>query len=416
MLAHTVRGQADFPFQPAATVQAAQRRRLAGIVAHAHRTVPYYRETMRRLGLGPADLDTPERLTRLPIIERAQLQRDPEYFVSSGQPLGRYLLVHSGGSGGQPRSIFHDTSSVVASGAHVERQRSVVRRLAGRRLRLREAIIESPFGTTQGVNAFLRDRLLLSSRWVIERLYLSLLDPIEHNVERLRAFRPDVVEGYGSYLEILFPYLRERDRSSAWPRVAVYGSDAMSNPARELIRTEMGVAVCSAYGAVEALHLGFECERGLGYHLNIDLVTPRIVGPGGERCRPGQSGEMIISNLVNRATVLLNYRLGDVVTELPFACPCGRSLPLISFLEGRDDDILEAASGEMLHPQAVRSLFSDVSAVLQYQIHQLAPGRFEVEVVARSGTDEVELRDLIAARFAARLGAGTQTRVTFVAR
>jgi hypothetical protein len=45
---------------------------------------------------------------------------------------------------------------------------------------------------------------------------------------------------------------------------------------------------------------------------------------------PRTSGEVVVSNLVNRETVLLNYRLGDVAASLPDRCPCGRSLPLLS--------------------------------------------------------------------------------------
>ena len=50
----------------------------------------------------------------------------------------------------------------------------------------------------------------------------------------------------------------------------------------------------------------------------------------------------MVSNLVNRGTVLLNYRLGDVAAKLDGRCACGRTLPMMSFLEGRSDEwILE---------------------------------------------------------------------------
>ena len=52
------------------------------MVAHAYEHVPYYRETMRRLGLAPGDIAVGGDLAKLPLIEREQLQRDPEYFVS----------------------------------------------------------------------------------------------------------------------------------------------------------------------------------------------------------------------------------------------------------------------------------------------------------------------------------------------
>ena len=77
----------EAPVPLAAAIERAQRRQLRATVAHAYEHVPYYRETMRRLGLGPADFETASDLAKLPLIEREQLQRDPEYFVSRAEPL-----------------------------------------------------------------------------------------------------------------------------------------------------------------------------------------------------------------------------------------------------------------------------------------------------------------------------------------
>lgn len=414
-LARQLVGQARFAFKPAFEVERAQQRRVARIVEHAYAMVPYYRETMRRVGLGPQDLRSAADLARLPIIEREEIQRDPEYFVSRAQPLDQYLLVQSGGSAGAPREIFHDTRSVVENGAHAERHRSIVRKLLGRRLRYREAVIESPFGTTQAVHEFLAQHVAIPPRVAIQRLYLSLLDPPERNVARLKAFRPDVIEGYGSYLGLLFPYMHSAGEAREWPRVVVYGSDAMSHATRRLIEQHLRLPVVSTYGAVEALQIGFECEKGLGYHLNTDLAPVRIVGSNGGDQAVGESGDVVVSNLVNRATVLLNYRLGDVAYLRPFRCPCGRSLPLLSFIEGRGDDWIQSPSGQTIHPQAVRSLFTDEDGIYQYQVGQLQPGRFEVQVVAKAGLDREQMSERLARKFVCRLGPGTSIRVSFVA-
>jgi phenylacetate-CoA ligase len=406
--------QAGFAFKPWVAVRRAQERRLARTVAHAYDTVPYYRETMRRLGLRPRDLRTTSDLARLPIVEREEVQRDPEYFVSRAQPLERYLRVRSGGSAGAPRQIFYDASSVVANGAYAERHRAIVRKLAGKRLRYREALIESPFGTTRALHEFLARHVVIPPSLAIRRLYLSLLDSPERNTAALSAFRPDVIDGYGSYLEVLLPRIHSTGRPFAWPRAIVYGSDSMSGAARRLIAESIGVPVLSAYGAVEALQIGFECEQGAGYHLNVDLVPLRIVGSHGGELPAGETGEVVVSNLINWATVLLNYRLGDVAYLQPFRCACGRSLPLMSFIEGRADDWIQTPLSEKVHPQAVRTLFTDEDGIYQYQVRQLAPGRFDVEVVVKHGIDRQALSARLTRKFADRLGPGTAVRVSFV--
>lgn len=413
-LARQLRGQARFAFKAGLEVQRAQRRRLGQIIVHAYETVPYYRDTMRRLGLRPKDFQTSADLARLPIIEREALQRDPEYFVSRSQPIERYLRIRTGGSAGAPRQIFYDATSVIENGAYAERHRSIVRKLSGRHVRCREAVIESPFGTTRALHEYLARCVSIPPSLVTPRLYLSLFDPPDRNAALLNEFRPDVIDGYGSYLELLFPYIHSTGKAFDWPRVIVYGSDAMSSAARRLIAKSMKLPVVSAYGAVEALHIGFECDQGLGYHLNVDLIPLRIVGSNGDEKPPGETGEVVVSNLVNRATVLLNYRLGDVAYVQPLRCPCGRSLPLLSFIEGRADDWIQTSSGETIHPQAVRTLFTDEDDIYQYQVRQVEPGNFEVDVVVKHGIDREQMRDRLAHKFVCRLGSRTVVRVSFV--
>src|SRR4030067_870432 len=106
----------------------------------------------------------------------------------------------------------------------------------------------------------------------------------------------------------------------------------MSDGGREFFERELGIPVYSRYNAVEAFKIGFTCEERQAFHLNSDLTHVRIVDADGKPCAAGQTGEVIISNLVNRATVLLNYRLHDVAALSDELCPCGRTLALLCAL------------------------------------------------------------------------------------
>jgi phenylacetate-coenzyme A ligase PaaK-like adenylate-forming protein len=81
----------------------------------------------------------------------------------------------------------------------------------------------------------------------------------------------------------------------------------------------------SNYNAVEAFKIGHFCELRRGYHLFEDLCDLWLAGPDGAPSPSGERGEVVISNLVNRATVLLNYRLGDFARLSPDSCDCGRT-------------------------------------------------------------------------------------------
>jgi phenylacetate-CoA ligase len=161
---------------------------------------------------------------------------------------------------------------------------------------------------------------------------------------------------------------------------------------------------------VEAFKLGFTCNERRGFHLNVDLVHFRVVDASGRPVPKGKRGELVISNLTNRGTVLLNYRLQDIGVLCDESCPCGRALPLLSRLEGRKYDMLDMADGRFVPPAAVDHIFYEGlrrygDKVLQYQLIQHDYDRFEVRLamVDRQAFDRVvsgyvsELRELLGA-------------------
>ena len=109
--------QRRFSYASPAVVRRAQERRVRTAVAYAQRHVPYYRETMRSLRLAPDDFRTADDLARLPLIQRDQLQRDPEYFVSEKWPPEACVRLESGGSTGEPLTVFRDPRAVRGGGS-----------------------------------------------------------------------------------------------------------------------------------------------------------------------------------------------------------------------------------------------------------------------------------------------------------
>ena len=412
-LAAQVPRQRRLPFRPPVAIERAQARNLRRTVAHACEHVPHYREAMDRLGLRPADFAGPVDLARLPLIERDSVQRDPEYFASDAHPLEYYVKLRSGGASGRPLTVFRHPFASFQAAAHRERRLGVAMKLAGKRLRVRQLRISSPVRTQTTAQAFGAGRLVPYALRV-EQHHLSLLDPPAVAVRAMNELRPDLVQSYGSYLEELFAHLQRTGEEFHRPKAVLYGSDALSTAGRRLIGETFGIPVLSGYGAIEASPIGFECEEHAGFHLNADLFPVRLVDDDGRDVRPGESGAVVVSNLVNEGTILLNYRLGDVASRLPGPCACGRSLPLMSFLEGRVDDWLESESSERVHPQAVRTLFTDEDEVLRFQVAQRSASAFDVAVVATGGCDRAALAGRLARKFADRLGEATTIDVSFV--
>lgn len=375
------RAEARLPYRPLAEILAVQRRRVRAIVTHAYQTVPYYREVIDKAGLHPRDFRTAEDLARLPILTGEQVARAPEQFLSRQYATSRRLKIHSSGTSGRAKSLYYDSAALFLALAHGHRQRIVLAQFVGRQFGYRELSAVRAEGVSQQIRNFYETYAWVPRKIDLARGILSATHTFAENIAQINAFRPEVIIGYGSYLGALFRWAWKQHSPIVCPRAVLYGAEGIPEADRLLIENEFGVPVLSTYQAVEALRLAFQCERRAGFHLSLDAVAVRVVDEHGRTLGPGGTGHIIISNLTNRATVFLNYQLGDVVTLSPSACPCGRTLPTLAQIVGRSDDLLVLPEGQVAHALFVLEDLRAVPGVVQVQVIQEDLHRFVLRVV-----------------------------------
>jgi phenylacetate-CoA ligase len=380
------RGAAGYPFKPLANIEADRDRRMRAMVAYAYRWVPYYRETMDRLGLSPNDFQWTKDLSHLPLLDRSMIQRDPEYYVSSERPLSSYLRIYNSGSTARPCEFYYDLRSVLLTRACASRSRAVWAAILGRRHGYRQTQVMAATGSHQATQAFLDRHTLLPPGIAPQRQLLSVYDPPEHNFRLMNEFKPDLIFGFGSQIAEMFRAGLTSGATLHRPRLVVAAGDPLPEAASRQLQQVLGIPVLGQYGAVEAGQLGFECPQRTGYHMNTDFYHVRIVDSYGQDTPPGESGEVLVSNLINHGTVWLNYRLSDIARMLPWPCPCGRSLPLLSHLEGRIDDWVELPSGQLLHPQWIASGLRFTPGLWAWQLNQVGPGQFRLSLTLSPDT------------------------------
>lgn len=393
-----VREEARLPRLPLAEVTRRQNRRMRAMVAHAYDSVPYYREVMRAAHLHPRDFRTADDLARLPVLAGRDLARDPQRFLSHRHTKGAALALRSSGTSGYAKAISYDAAALFLSLAHGHRQRHVLARFVGTVSGYREMHLVRQDSVAHQLRDFYRSHSWVPGRLDLERLRMSPAETFEDTIARVNTFKPEVLRGWGTHLGALFRFAATHRRPLHRPRCVAYGADRMAEADRQLIEGQFGVPVISTYQAAEALRIGFQCEDRTAFHLSVDHTAVRVVDAEGNPVAPGATGEIVISNLVNRATVLLNYKLGDVVTLSAEPCACGRTLPTIRAIDGRADDLITHEDGRQLHALVVLAPLLQVPGVVQVQLIQEEMARFRLRVVCAPHSVWVSVcRDLTAA-------------------
>lgn len=404
VLAH-LPGQHSLPYAPRRRIEARRDARIARMVRYAVRTVPHYRDLFRRLGLDARDVATARDLERLPILDKDELVREPDRFVSTSSGGRRSIRFVSSGSSGKPARIHHDRRSLLENIAYGERERRVTVAILGRRLGYREASVGYPNGTIQRVREFYGRVTFLARP---SRLQLSVLDSFDTVVSRLNEFQPDVITGFGNYLAALSRAVKRGEISLVRPKLYLYSAEGVTSDARREMEEALGAPVLSHYSAVEIFKLGFLCEERTGFHVHEDLCHVRIVDPDGRDLPSGERGHVVVSNLVNRGTVLLNYRLGDVASFTEGSCPCGRTLRRLADVEGRLEDMLPLPDGRLLHPRAVWGVLKRHPEVIQYQLVQRERHDFLLRLVTLDEDDHRRVSPLVAREMEDLLGTGAR--------
>jgi phenylacetate-CoA ligase len=117
-------------------------------------------------------------------------------------------------------------------------------------------------------------------------------------------------------------------------------------------------------------------------------------------------GRVVITDLHNFATPLIRYDLGDLaVAEGP--CACGRGLPRIRRILGRQRNFLRLPDGRRYWPLVGAFGYRDIAPVRQYQIVQRSLERVTLRLaverplsVAEEGGLAEKLVEFLGCRFA----------------
>ena len=328
VVAAGLRGQRRVAYLPRAEIEARRDRRIRSTVRYAARHVPFYRDYFNRAGIDPRTLRHAGDLEVLPLLDKDLVRAEPELFRADTAAGRNALSFLTSGSTGRPMRVYHDRRSLLLNLPYGERERHPVS-VACERFRPTELYVGNETAVIRDLTDFYREHVLMPPA---RRRFVSVREPIEAIVELLDRDRPDVLTGYGGWIHRFFQEVAARRLTVRLPKMVMYMAEALPPGGRELIEGRFGVPVYSRYGAAEAFKIGFTCERRGGFHLQEDLCHVRVVRDDGADAAPGEEGEVVLSNLVNRGTVLLNYPIADIGVLSPVPCRCGRTFKLLAAL------------------------------------------------------------------------------------
>lgn len=362
--------------------EAFQLSELRRILATAAGHIPYYIDFFKKAGVGPFDFQTFDDLSRLPLVDKEIIKTRPEDFLSSEVSVEHLFTRTTGGSTGEPLTVYYDLDFqlrdlantfyyVSVAGYNPARHRSI--RLYGDRI-----VVDEVSGT-YWIQENER-KLVLSAYHVSEETCAKY-------VEKIDEYQPDYIHGRPSAVVPLCEEIRNLGLRINTKIGCVYLDGEILPPVqRDLIESVFGCRVYLTYGHTEGAVMGFSCPESRLMHMTPQVGIVELLSPDGKLVtEEGEKGEMVVTGFNNRIFPIIRYRTGDIGTFTRQPCGCGRRYPLLFEIEGRILDYVVSRDGKVvpLTPAIFNYDAVDWSGVHRFQVVQEKPGELLVKIVVK---------------------------------
>lgn len=370
-----------------------QTAQLSRLIDHTRRTVPFYRDRLTQLTLDNG-LDD-EAWLALPLLTRAEIQTAGEDLLSTEIPEdhGGITEIFTSGSTGTPiRSLRTKLWELYWSAFTVRDHLWHGRDLTGKLAVIRD--------TTKGKALYPEGEK--TSSWgpssgrVFETgptVSLNATTPVAEQTEWLQREDPDYLLTHPSIAQRLAQFCLDHGIRLSRLKGVETISEILRPTTRALCRSAWDVPLVDLYSAREAGYIALQCPKHEHYHIQSEGILVEVLDAHGRPCIPGQVGRVVVTPLHNFAMPLIRYDIGDYA-EPAEACPCGRGLPVLTRILGREQNMLLLPNGEerwpLLSSSNIEALLK-LAPIRQYQFVQTSLEHIRLRLkVARPLTIEEE--------------------------
>jgi phenylacetate-CoA ligase len=170
----------------------------------------------------------------------------------------------------------------------------------------------------------------------------------------------------------------------------VVGAEKLHDFQRETIERVFQTRIFETYGSREFTLIGAECSEHSGLHLTMENLLVEILDDDDQPTPEGQEGNVVVTDLTNYGMPFIRYRNGDRAVAGWKTCGCGRGLPLMREVVGRQLDMLNTPDGRMIPGEFFPHTLKDVVAIRRFQVTQHAEDEVVLRVVLKGEWNDEE--------------------------
>jgi phenylacetate-CoA ligase len=359
-------------------LEALQLVKIRDLVSYAYEHVPFYRKRYQQEGIHPRDIKSLKDFQSLPVLTREDVKDHGEELLSPGFQ-GKVIEGITSGSTGHPLRFLMEKTVGYWSYAAETRSRAWHGVHPGDKM--------ARFLSTSGHDSSGHGKVSLADRlkryrWLDSR---NLSEPaMKAFADLLIAWQPAIFRVYPSALTIFAKYLKDRGVSGIRPRIIESTGEKVTPSQKRLFADVFGAPTVDHYSSLEIYSIAYQCPEG-SLHVFEDRYLELL--EKGKAIAPGKTGEITVTSLNQYAMPFIRYQNGDLGIHATRACSCGRGMPVLQEIGGRQRDTLAGPDGRLVHWSSIVPIMKIKPEIYQYQMHQPDERHLEVSLVCKQDVD-----------------------------
>jgi len=380
---------------------------LKKLIRDAVQHTGYYSRSLRNIS-DNVETMTLEHLKDIPFVDKNFFRRNVDEFVNRERlKLGRGES-HSTGTTGTPLLLPWDYNCSRFNAAFRTRQY----RWAGLTGREPSARFSGRLIMGRYDNAPYWRRNSFEKQWLFSVFHINR-DTASLYYEALKKFNCAYLDGYPTVFFELAKWINGQGKSGQWrPWAVITTSETLLDFHRKEIEAAFGCPVYNYYSSGEGAPWITTCETG-HMHVNPEAGIVEFLGPDGECAAPGEEAEMVVTSFTQKTTPLIRYRIGDTgVLSKNQHCPCGREMPVVDYVGGRETDYVHSTETGAFSSAAMSTvLYAIPTRISTSQVEQVGTDSFVFRYVPE-GPDLTEREQAIVVKeFRDRLGRSIRVKI-----
>lgn len=371
---------------PIEDLETLQWKRLKKLLKHAKKS-PYWKKILKG-----KTIKSIQDLQKLPVMTKQNLQNYLEEMTI--RPEHKVIENATGGSTGEPTIFYQD------------RERNYHRAMDQlRHDRWAGWDVGEKVGLLWGANHDLKAYTRISGRIANTLFFQQIpLDAFELTASKMKRYlkilkrkKPPIIQAYAQAITTFADFIKEKGLSVKPLQLCgiISSAEKLYPKQRKRIEKVFGCPVFDRYGSREVGLIASDCDHFEGMHINADNVLVEFLDEKGNPVKPGELGRIVVTDLWNMVTPFIRYDTGDMGTSKEGQCSCGRGLPLMKEVVGRESDFIKLRNGKMIHGEYFTHLFYGVRGLERFQMIQKSFDRLEFKIVKNDDFDPKKMDAII---------------------